>query len=561
MKELEVRSAPAKKARSFGELLKWHLDHGTRPNGQPTLPGRPWTPSEFAAALGESSERAIRYWMHNRYLPRKTVVEAIEQAFFGQSVAYDRFRREFRGAYSRAATHRSRIQQPEGALESNDVEHQLPAAFAALFSGFDKCADFLGRTGFPQSQMPGWTNALDFWTSIIRSCRDGASGTQGDINLLLQAAIQLYPTNPRLREIALKSPYRQIFVESSDSRFVLEDVPASTRVKDITDAIPDVQTDRGSADIYARSVVIDLVNKEGNYLRIDPTARLLDLGVQEGNTLRIHSEKTAGGQFPGNPQILNHIGAGRTFQRATRVFLDEYLVSEAGDVPFGGRDRELEHLDAWLSDNKAAPRMLVTAPAGRGKSALMVQWIKSLKDRGLVTEDGWQLAFVPISIRVSTNRPSEFLGGLARRLAEITGEPVLPEAVQNADALNGTVQDQLESIAATNRRVLVVVDGLDEALQGSFIPTIFPARLPQTLRILVSARWQVGDIDSTGWLKRLGWDRNIRVESSELERLSAEAIADVLVKLGAPVLAQQWQIVDRLSELTEGEPILVRFYA
>jgi hypothetical protein len=45
-----------------------------------------------------------------------------------------------------------------------------------------------------------------------------------------------------------------------------------------------------------------------------------------------------------------------------------------------------------------------------------------------------------------------------------------------------------------------------------------------------------------------------------LERLPPEAIADVLLRLGAPtdVLAQQRNIVARLCE---GEPILVRYYA
>jgi hypothetical protein len=206
--------------------------------------------------------------------------------------------------------------------------------------------------------------------------------------------------------------------------------------------------------------------------------------------------------------------------------------------------------------------MLVTAPAGRGKSALLVQWMKSLQDRGLVAADGWQLAFMPISIRVGTNRPSEFFGGLAHRLAEITGEPVAREAIENAEALKDVVQGQLEAIASKGQRVLVVLDGLDEALQGNFDASVVPRRVPSTLRILLSARWQVGDIDSTGWLRRLGWDR-IRAEKFELERLTPEAIADVLLKLGAPtdVPARQQNIIKRLAELTEGEPLVVRFYA
>jgi hypothetical protein len=218
------------------------------------------------------------------------------------------------------------------------------------------------------------------------------------------------------------------------------------------------------------------------------------------------------------------ISVGRRFERATKAFLDEYLASETGRIPFGGRDRELKRLDAWLSDCGAAPRVLVTAPAGRGKSALLVHWMESLRNRGLVAEGGWQLVFAPVSIRVGTNRPSEFLGGLALRLAEITGQPIPQGAIQDTFTLGDIVRDQLESIASTDRRVLVVIDGADEALEGTFVPTIFPALLPKNLRILVSARWQVGDIDSTGWLRRLEWDDKlqIRVQSFELERLNAD---------------------------------------
>jgi hypothetical protein len=252
-----------------------------------------------------------------------------------------------------------------------------------------------------------------------------------------------------------------------------------------------------------------------------------------------------------------------TFRRAAKAFREEYLVSEKGEVPFGGRDGELKRLDDWLFDAKAAPRLVATAPAGRGKSALLVRWMESLKARGHIAEGGWQLAFVPISIRVGTNKPGMFLGGLGQRLAEITGEPISPEVVQDPDALKYTVQDQLEAINSGGQRVLVVLDGLDEALLGSFDPSIIPTRVASNIRVLFSARWQVGDRDSAGWLRRLGWDRGVRVQTLELERLAPDAIADVLLKLGAPtdVLAREQTIVTRLSALTEGEPLLVRFYA
>ena len=257
------------------------------------------------------------------------------------------------------------------------------------------------------------------------------------------------------------------------------------------------------------------------------------------------------------------LGIARMFQARARAFTDEYLVSETGPVPFGGRDNELRRLDEWLLDPRGAPRMLVTAPAGRGKSALLVRWMKNLLDGGVCGSDDWQLAFMPISIRIGTNRPEVFYEGLARRLAEIAGEELPSVAIREIDGFRYAVRDFLDRIATDERRVVIVIDGLDEALQGSFDPAILPAVMPPHLRVLLSARWQVGDGNSSGWLRRLGWDRGVKARSFELDRLRSHDIADVLVKFGAPfdIIACEPGLVDTLADLTEGEPLLVRFYA
>ena len=193
----------------------------------------------------------------------------------------------------------------------------------------------------------------------------------------------------------------------------------------------------------------------------------------------------------------------------------------------------------------------------------VVQWMKILQSGGVVGPDGWRLAFMPISIRLETNLPAVFYEGLARRLAEIAGEVLPSEAIRDAGAFRYAVRDLLNRIANSGRRVIVVIDGLDEALHGSFDPAILPAVLPPNLRVLLSARWGVGDSDSKGWLKRLGWDRGTRVNSFELDRLTAHGTADVLAKLGAPadIVLREPDLVNRLVELTEGEPLLVRYYA
>jgi hypothetical protein len=262
-------------------------------------------------------------------------------------------------------------------------------------------------------------------------------------------------------------------------------------------------------------------------------------------------------------KAVTNLGMAQTLRRKTKNFYDEYLVSESGAVPFGGRDTELKYLDGWLADPTAAPRMLITAPGGRGKSALLVQWVKSLLDRDATISDDWQIAFTPISIRIETNRSNVFLGALAYRLSEITGESIPPESAENADILGNVVHDQLELATSLGQRLLIVFDGLDEALHGSFDASVIPTKLPPNIRVVLSARWQVGDTSSNGWQKRLGWDRGVRVETLELQPLTSEAIADVLLKLGAPtdLLARDRSIISRLSELTEGEPLLVRFFA
>jgi hypothetical protein len=68
-------------------------------------------------------------------------------------------------------------------------------------------------------------------------------------------------------------------------------------------------------------------------------------------------------------------------------------------------------LDSWLDDESADPRFILAAPAGRGKSALLVHWVQHLRASRRVNDNSgaWQLVFFPISIRFDTNRPEIFL--------------------------------------------------------------------------------------------------------------------------------------------------------
>jgi hypothetical protein len=224
---------------------------------------------------------------------------------------------------------------------------------------------------------------------------------------------------------------------------------------------------------------------------------------------------------------LPSLGVARAFQDKVADFLSHYLVSETGPIPFGGRERELYRLNAWLRDENAAPRMLITGPSGRGKSALLIQWLTSVH-RDPELSAGWQFAFMPISIRSGTNLPEVFFEGLARRLAEITNSTVPGQVVQGTTSFRDIARNQLSQIANSEQRVVVVIDGLDELPFGDLDPPFIPAALPPSLRFVCSARTQVGDADSSGWLRRLGWDGNVRVEEPlELDCLDRANVTDI----------------------------------
>lgn len=245
-------------------------------------------------------------------------------------------------------------------------------------------------------------------------------------------------------------------------------------------------------------------------------------------------------------------------------FLGLYVGSDARPVAFGGRDRELRSLDAWLADERAAPRQLVTSLAGRGKTSLLLQWIQKLQQRKPLEEDPWEVAFMPASIRAGTNNARDLYAGLARRLSQLSGVNLAIGSSPAAEDFCDAFRSQLSLLATKGRRVLVIIDGLDEIPDGELPADIVPATLPPNIRVLVAARLQLGDIDPSGWVRRLSWNRHVQAEQAvQLAPLDASGIADIMSQLGrrAKSLAKNDKVLKDLVKVTGGDPILVRFYA
>ena len=166
---------------------------------------------------------------------------------------------------------------------------------------------------------------------------------------------------------------------------------------------------------------------------------------------------------------LARIASASKFSGKIEAFLEEYLVTETGPrtVPFGGRDEDVALLDVWLDNENAPPRYLLTAPAGRGKSALLVRWLQHLQEQGRVGRDApasWQLVFVPISIWLETHRLDIFYEALAAGMAEILGEELPPTHTDKGIYYADHCRTLASAAVAKGRRILIVLDGIDEAL-------------------------------------------------------------------------------------------------
>jgi nucleoside phosphorylase len=234
-----------------------------------------------------------------------------------------------------------------------------------------------------------------------------------------------------------------------------------------------------------------------------------------------------------------------------RDFLDAYLGTAERPEVFCGREEDVAQVEAWLERTDAAPNLLVTAPAGRGKSALLVRFAARLAER-----DDVDVAFVPWSLRFDTHGPDVFLGCLVARLAYLHGQKPPDLRRGNVDIWQGMLDDLLRP-RAEGRRLVVLLDGLDEAVGWSVRPGLFRSRHPGSTRIVVAVRHQPDDPEGKRWLRALGWDSQRVAESMVLPLLDARDVEATLRRLPAPLdgLAQRHEIVEEFVRLCRGEPL------
>jgi len=239
-------------------------------------------------------------------------------------------------------------------------------------------------------------------------------------------------------------------------------------------------------------------------------------------------------------------------------FLREYLGFHDRPKPFGGRGHEIERLNSWLSDPQSPRKLLLVAPAGRGKSALLAHWMRQLPQ-------DIEIVFVPVSLRFLTAQPTTFLPALASRLARLHGEPTSATTLHNINASRTIIARLLARPLRSGATLLVIVDGLDEAGDQFSWAGLFPHDPPSSVRIVVSARQLAGDRQGDRWMARVGWDAfPERVRPLALDGLDRDGIREVLAGMGISIAPPDpsLDIVAELHRLSEeGDPLLIGLYA
>ena len=234
-------------------------------------------------------------------------------------------------------------------------------------------------------------------------------------------------------------------------------------------------------------------------------------------------------------------------------FLDYYLGAPEEPEPFGGREAVLADLTRWLDDRTVPRYAVLEAPAGRGKSAVVAHWVASLAGRS-----DWAVAFVPISERFDSNAASAIFQTLYGRLVYLHGET--PTRQDSTEDYRVACREYLRKPLPDGRRLLVVLDGLDEAVGWGTKTGLFPTKAPDHLKVLVAARTIAGD---QSWLEQLGWTGKRQARVFGLDNLTRSGVQEVLHRKGDPLggMADSDGLLDKLYHLTQqGDPLLVRLY-
>ncbi|HEY5141302.1 MAG TPA: CHAT domain-containing protein, partial [Methylococcales bacterium] len=219
------------------------------------------------------------------------------------------------------------------------------------------------------------------------------------------------------------------------------------------------------------------------------------------------------------------------------------VVGEYTLQPLAGRSKEQETINQFLAQN-ASGVLLLTAPAGFGKSSLLMHWQQT-------KQEDYFIAFhcFRTSSSVLRSVPNAYRH-LLRQLYVYYNRRDQQFPSDLRSQIKGLIDD---AKAQSDKPLVIVLDGLDEA-QETFEPFL-SSPLPDGVFIIASARAEEGD--EPEYLQ--GWTTN--AQRLHLKRLPREAISDWVASVDSRLAryAQDNSFIEKLNEVTIGFPLYLRY--
>lgn len=228
-------------------------------------------------------------------------------------------------------------------------------------------------------------------------------------------------------------------------------------------------------------------------------------------------------------------------------YLHQYLGTDTAPAPFGGRDTEIGELDRWLG-HRHQPFAVMTAPAGRGKSALVAHWAADLVSRG-----DTDVALVPVSLRLATAAKHTVVGILGSRLCHIGDQSV--DDRRDPETWLTEISLSLRRDRPADRKLVVIIDGADEAAGWALGRDLKFVTVGSGVKVLVVAR-HTADRDSRRWAEELHWSDAALLQ---VRPLNDDGVRQAVISMGASLahFADTPDVLAELTRLCEGDPLMV----
>ena len=179
---------------------------------------------------------------------------------------------------------------------------------------------------------------------------------------------------------------------------------------------------------------------------------------------------------------------------------------------FGGRENELERLNRFLQE-KPNGYYFITGPSGSGKTSLVANWIQFLESKGQPVV----YHFISRADDLADER-STFLD-LCEQLAAYQG--FKGDLLEEPKKLRALFPKLLGFPSGRDEKLVVVLDGLDEATDWKPISAMFPSHLAAGVYFVFSAR----EIAGQDWLAELELSTDegelLRLENLDLEGIDS----------------------------------------